>query len=72
MTAQTWPGMNGQGRGGDGFTSCRTVDQRVATNPGRGALPAGEHTELIATGIGHHDPADLALADVEPGRPEGD
>ena len=31
-----------------------------------------KHTELIAIGIGHDDPADFALASVDPVRPEGD
>src|SRR3954453_4809197 len=36
------------------------------------ALSGGQHTELVAIGISHHHPADLALADVDPSRPEGD
>src|SRR3954452_23854124 len=36
------------------------------------ALSGGQHTELVAIGIGHHHPADLALADVDSSRPEGD
>jgi hypothetical protein len=30
------------------------------------ALSGCQHTELVAIGIGHHHPADLALADVIP------
>src|SRR5687768_6377811 len=36
------------------------------------ALSGGQQAELVAIGIGHHDPADLPLADVDPSRPEGD
>src|SRR6266513_2488084 len=36
------------------------------------ALSGGQHTELMAIGIGHDHPADLALADVDASRPEGD
>src|SRR3954463_9176571 len=36
------------------------------------ALSGGQHTELVAIGIGHHHPADVALAYVDPSRPEGD
>ena len=36
------------------------------------ALSRGQHTELMAIGIGHDHPADLALADVDASRPEGD
>ena len=35
-------------------------------------LSRGQHTEFIAIGIGHDDPADLALTDVDAGRTEGD
>src|SRR6266511_3016113 len=45
---------------------------RVAAHPDLVALSGGQHTELIAIGIGHHHPADLALADVDSSRPEGD
>src|SRR4051794_27648921 len=31
-----------------------------------------QHTELVAIGIGHHHPADLALAHLDSSRPEGD
>src|SRR6266498_4234428 len=44
----------------------------VAVHPDLVALSGGQHTELIAIGIGHHHPADLALADVDSSRPEGD
>jgi hypothetical protein len=40
--------------------------------PGSGRAIGGQHTELIAIGIGHHHPADLALADVDSSRPERD
>src|SRR5258707_13241025 len=36
------------------------------------ALSRGQHTELMAIGIGHDHPADLTLADVDASRPEGD
>src|SRR5260221_124153 len=36
------------------------------------ALSRGQHTELMAVGIGHDRPADLALADVDASCPEGD
>ena len=36
-------------------------------NPGSVAL--GEHAELVALRIGHHDPGRVSLADVDPGRP---
>src|SRR5258707_5572365 len=35
-------------------------------------LSRGQHTELMAIGIGHDHPADLTLADVDASRPEGD
>lgn len=53
----------------------------TARRPTRGADPAADslsrwstdlHAELVAVGVCHHDPADLALADVESGRPERD
>ena len=31
-----------------------------------------EHTKLVAIGIGHDHPIDIALADVDPSRPKGD
>src|SRR5918998_4969887 len=44
----------------------------MSRRPARpGALSRGQHAELVAIGIGHHHPADLALADVDPSRPEG-
>src|SRR5690348_6700921 len=36
------------------------------------ALSRGQHTELIAIGIGHDHPADLTLPDVDVPRPQGD
>jgi hypothetical protein len=36
------------------------------------ALSGRQHTELIAIGICHHHPADIALADVDSSRPEGE
>jgi hypothetical protein len=36
------------------------------------SISRGQHTELVAVGIGHDHPADLALADVDASRPEGD
>jgi HAMP domain-containing protein len=48
------------------------VDRRVAAHPDLVALSGGQHTELMAIGIGHHHPADLALTDVDSSRPEGD
>ena len=41
-----------------------------ARQPGR--LPRGQHTKLTTAGIGHNHLADLALADVDASRPEGD
>jgi len=35
-------------------------------------LSGGQHTELMAIRVGHHYPADLALADVDASRSEGD
>jgi S-adenosylmethionine-dependent methyltransferase len=35
-------------------------------------LSGGQHTELIAIGIGHGRPADLTVADVDASRPDGD
>src|SRR4029077_6997507 len=35
-------------------------------------LSRGQHTKLTAIGIGHDHPADLALADADASRPEGD
>jgi hypothetical protein len=40
--------------------------------PRASAEPLAKHTELVAIGIGHDHPADLALADVDARRPEGD
>ena len=37
-----------------------------------GRLPRGQHTKLTTVGIGHSHLADLALADVDASRPEGD
>ena len=34
------------------------------------ALAGARHPELVVIGIGHDDPIDLALADVDPGRPQ--
>jgi hypothetical protein len=45
---------------------------RVAGYPRSGCAIGGQHTELMAIGIGHDYPADLALADVDASRPEGD
>jgi len=44
----------------------------VAAHPDLVGLPGWQHTELIAIGVGHHHPPDLALADVDASRPEGD
>ena len=52
-----------------------TVSLTTARRPHRGGellAMRAQHTELVAIRIGHHDPADLALADVDAGRPEGD
>ena len=38
----------------------------------RVALSRGQQAELMVIGIGHDHPADLALADVDASRPEGD
>ena len=35
-------------------------------------LSRAEYAELVAVGVGHDDPADIALADVDTRRPEGD
>src|SRR5438270_10167365 len=35
-------------------------------------LEGAQHTELVAIGIGHDHPIDIALADVDPSRPKGD
>src|SRR3954447_20041285 len=35
-------------------------------------LARPQHTELVAVRIGHHDPADVALTDVDAPCPEGD
>ena len=35
-------------------------------------LPGRQHAELMAIGIGHHHPADVALTDVDARRAEGD
>src|SRR3712207_5655074 len=43
-----------------------------AAHPDPVALSRGQHAELVAIGIDQHHPADLALADVDPSRPEGD
>src|SRR5438093_10361768 len=54
------------------------ADASSRDTPGLGPLPpfvcgfVGQHTELVAIGIGHDHPADLALADVDASRPEGD
>src|SRR3954454_13050019 len=52
------------------------TDSGSGHHPGHGrdpvALSRGQHAELVAVGIGHDHPADLALADVDAGRPEGD
>jgi len=37
-----------------------------------GRLPRAQHTKLTTVGIGHDHLADLALADVDASRPEGD
>jgi hypothetical protein len=38
---------------------------------GTQVLSRGKHAELVAIGIGHDHPADLALPDVHTSRPEG-
>src|SRR5829696_1641887 len=37
---------------------------------GRRPLRGAQKAELVAVGIGHDDPVDVALADVDPGRAE--
>ena len=37
---------------------------------GRGLLRGRQDAELVAVGIGHDDPVDVALAEVNPGRAE--
>src|SRR6202012_2752019 len=42
--------------------------------PQPGAAPASarrQHAELVALGVGENRPGNLALPDVDPGRPEG-
>jgi DNA-binding LacI/PurR family transcriptional regulator len=43
-----------------------------APSPGLVVLPRGQHAELVAVGVGHDHPIDLALADVDARRSEGD
>src|SRR6188472_2968449 len=38
----------------------------------RRSAPRRQDAELMAVGIGHHHPADRAMADVDSSRPEGD
>src|SRR5262245_16006954 len=42
------------------------------SSPNAGPLARSQHAELVAVGIGQDDPADVALADVDPLRPERD
>ena len=37
-----------------------------------GTLSGAQHAKLVAIGIGHHHPVDVALADVDSSRPKGD
>lgn len=39
---------------------------------GQNALSGAQHTELVAVGIGHDHPIDIALADVDSSRPESE
>src|SRR6478752_6345408 len=45
-------------------TSCRAAELGAAR------LARGQDAELVAVGVRHHDPADVALTDVDPLRTE--
>ncbi|MFG2196774.1 SDR family oxidoreductase [Streptomyces sp. NPDC048639] len=46
--------------------------ERIVVSGSVAALPGRQHRELVALGIGHGHPADLALANVDSSRPEGE
>src|SRR6266702_4866843 len=55
-------------RGGGTAALLRMNSRRRAPST---VLSRGQHTELVAVGIGHHHPGHLALADVDASRIQG-
>ncbi len=72
---RSWSTSGRCGRAGSRALDRPAGRRRDCTVVGRGGLAAlsgGQHTELVAVGIGHDHPADVALADVDASRSEGD
>jgi hypothetical protein len=52
--------------------AANTSRSSVGKKGGTGRLSRGQDAELVAVWVGHDHPADVALADVDASRPEGD